>query len=72
MSWEVRVDRTRCMGSGMCAAIAPDALTLDGAHARPVAEETAPDENVLDAADVCPAQAITVRADGEVVGPRPD
>ncbi|MEV4439938.1 ferredoxin [Streptomyces sp. NPDC049577] len=64
------VDRGRCMGSGICAALAGSFFTLEGDRSRPVSGETAPDETVLDAADSCPAGAITVTEDGRVVGPR--
>ncbi|MFH8729844.1 ferredoxin [Streptomyces termitum] len=71
MSWTVRVDPGLCMGSGMCAAIAPEALVLDGEHARPLSETTAPDDRILEAAEICPAQALTVHAGTEVIAPRP-
>lgn len=71
MTWEIEIDPRLCMASGSCAAIAPDLFTLDGAHARPLHDRIEADERALDAADVCPAMAITVRAAGEVVGPRP-
>ncbi|MFD8546520.1 ferredoxin [Streptomyces sp. NPDC059649] len=71
MTWEIEIDPQLCMASGSCAAIAPDLFTLDGTHARPRHDRIEADERALDAADVCPAMAITVRAAGEVVGPRP-
>ncbi|GAA4553927.1 ferredoxin [Amycolatopsis samaneae] len=71
MSWNVEVDPGACIGSGMCAALMPELFSLDGAVARPLTERVDADETVLDAADSCPAMAITVTADGAVVGPRP-
>ncbi|MBO0654342.1 ferredoxin [Streptomyces triculaminicus] len=70
MAWRVAVDRSRCMGSGICTALAPSAFALDGERSRPLSEETAPDEALLDAADSCPAGAVTVTEDGRVLGPR--
>lgn len=70
MGWRVEVDRGRCLGSGICSALADSLFVLDGRHARPLSEATAPDETVLDAADSCPARAITVTEDGQVIGPR--
>lgn len=70
VTWQVRVDRTVCLGSGMCAALAPDLFELDD-FARPVQPEIEPDEVALDAADQCPAQAIEVLDNGVVIGPRP-
>ncbi|MFJ9431252.1 ferredoxin [Streptomyces sp. NPDC101490] len=71
MPWNVRVDPGLCMASGMCAAIAPEVFALDGEHARPLAGSFAPDDRVLEAADVCPAQAITVHDGTSVIAPRP-
>ncbi|OAP25111.1 MULTISPECIES: ferredoxin [Amycolatopsis] len=71
MTWKIEVDGGTCIGSGMCAALLPETFVLDGATARAVAETVEPDETVLDAADSCPAMAITVRDGAEVVGPRP-
>jgi len=71
MTWKVEVDGDACIGSGMCASLLPSAFTLDGAVARAVSDTVEPDETVLDAADSCPAMAITVRDGAEVVGPRP-
>lgn len=71
MAWEVDIAPHRCMASGSCAAIAPDLFALDGAHARPLDQRIEEDERALDAADVCPAMAITVRDGEDVVGPRP-
>jgi ferredoxin len=71
MSWQIEVDAHTCIGSGMCAALAPHWFTLDGEHATAVAGDVEPVEIMLDAADSCPAMAITVTAGDEVVGPRP-
>ncbi|MFE3203753.1 ferredoxin [Embleya sp. NPDC055664] len=64
------VDRDRCMGSGVCVALAGSLFVLDDERARPPTEDVAPDETVLDAADSCPARAITVTENGRVIGPR--
>ncbi|WP_030411069.1 ferredoxin [Streptomyces sp. NRRL S-1448] len=71
MTWEIEIDPQLCMASGSCAAIAPDLFALDGTHARPLRDRIEEDERALDAADVCPAMAITVRAAGKILGPRP-
>lgn len=71
MTWKVEVDGGMCIGSGMCASLMPETFALDGATARAIAETVEPDETVLDAADSCPAMAITVRDGAEIVGPRP-
>ncbi|MTE17807.1 ferredoxin [Streptomyces sp. TRM43335] len=71
MDWRVEVDRRVCIGSGMCAALAPDLFVLEGAAAEVVRPETGPEERVLDAADSCPVLAIRVSGPEGVVGPRP-
>ncbi|MBD3002971.1 ferredoxin [Streptomyces sp. 5-10] len=71
MTWKAEVDGGRCMASGMCAGLAPDLFALDGEHARPRREEVPEEERVLDAADSCPALAITIRDGTKTVGPRP-
>jgi ferredoxin len=71
MTWHVDIDRSACMGTGMCAALAPELFRLDDMTADPVAADIAPTELALDAADQCPAQAIFVRENGREIGPRP-
>ncbi|WP_308354950.1 ferredoxin [Streptomyces sp. MUM 203J] len=69
--WSLDVDRDRCMGSGMCAALAPQLFRLDaGGRGEPVRDAVSADDLALDAADSCPAQAITVRDGAGTVGPR--
>jgi ferredoxin len=58
--WTLTVDRDACLGSGICAATAPKHFRLDGGRSRPIEEVISPDDIVLDAADTCPAEAITV------------
>ncbi|WP_020666786.1 ferredoxin [Amycolatopsis nigrescens] len=72
MTWKIDVDQHSCIASGMCAGIAPDVFALDDEFARALADEIQPNEVVLDAADSCPAMAITVTEalSDEVLGPR--
>ncbi|GAA2741844.1 MULTISPECIES: ferredoxin [Kitasatospora] len=69
----VEVDRIRCVGTGLCAATAPDALELgaDG-RARALRAIAADSEELTEAAEMCPVEAISVRsaATGEQVAPR--
>lgn len=58
--WRVHVDPTRCIGSGICAGVAPQHFVLVDGLSRPVAERIAADESVLDAAESCPLEAIVV------------
>ncbi|MEW2575315.1 ferredoxin [Streptomyces syringium] len=73
--WHVEVDRSVCVGSGMCAGIAPWAFRLDTARqshpAEPEADAAGP---VLAAAESCPVEAITLRTldDGVAVFPPED
>ncbi|MBP0461879.1 ferredoxin [Streptomyces montanisoli] len=74
-AWHIEVDENVCVGSGMCAALAPDRFVLEGPAASVVqgAADTDADEVLLDVADSCPASAVTVTdgESGEVLGPRP-
>ncbi|MFJ8078521.1 ferredoxin [Streptomyces sp. NPDC096176] len=73
--WHIEVDRSVCIGSGMCVGQAPTVFELDSArqsHAR--AEVAAAGEQLLAAAENCPVEAITLTlADsGEPVFPPED
>ncbi|MFE0044023.1 ferredoxin [Streptomyces albireticuli] len=73
--WRVTVDRRVCVGSGLCAGLAPEAFRLDPArrsHPVPGAREAS--ERVREAAEMCPVEAIAIAlADtGEAVFPLPE
>ena len=71
-SWRLAVDPDRCIASGICAGIAPKHFVVDGAVAVPLAVSAEPDDAVIDAAEFCPVEAITVHdADGDLVAPEP-
>ncbi|CAM5510294.1 Ferredoxin OS=Streptomyces alboniger OX=132473 GN=CP975_10405 PE=4 SV=1 [Streptomyces alboniger] len=73
--WHVEVDRSLCVGSGMCVLTAPGAFVLDTARqSHPTEPESDADEKVLEAAEGCPVEAITIAlaAGGEVVFPPED
>ncbi len=58
-----RVDRTRCLGTGGCEALAPEVFEVgdDGVVALLVAEVGPGDEDaVRDAVDSCPTLALTL------------
>jgi ferredoxin len=59
-----RVDNRGCVGTGMCQSIAPGAFSLgtDGRSSYVPGSGTAL-ETLLEAAENCPVQAITVDAD---------
>ncbi|MFI6639829.1 ferredoxin [Streptomyces sp. NPDC050504] len=63
MDPDIRVDRTKCIGAGMCALTAPDVFTQDDeglSELRP--GRTGPaGPLVREAVRVCPVGAITVR-----------
>ncbi|MEV5341638.1 ferredoxin [Streptomyces sp. NPDC052676] len=58
--WQITVHKS-CRRSGICAAAAPRWFTVGDDHrTRPVAGPVDPDPELLDVADSCPAEAITV------------
>jgi ferredoxin len=59
-TWRVTVDHNRCAGTGMCAAAAADYFRLHEGKSHPVREVVASADILLDAAEVCPMEAITV------------
>ncbi len=63
-----RVDVNECFAQGVCEAIAPQAFRLDEVA---VVIGEAPDDLMLEAAEACPAVAITLvdADDGETVYP---
>ena len=69
--WTVTVDRDACIGAGVCAGAAPRQIKIRDGEGVRLAPETAPDEAVIDAADMCPMSAITVRdaASGALLAP---
>ncbi|NEB79605.1 ferredoxin [Streptomyces sp. SID14478] len=70
--WHVEVDRSVCIGSGMCVNTAPAGFRLDTARqSHPTAAETDANEEVLEAAEGCPVEAImiTLSGGGESVFP---
>ena len=71
MTWKIEVDPSRCIASGMCVALAPERFSLDGDHAVAITADAEPDDVLLDAADSCPATAITITDNGTEIGPRP-
>ncbi|MFD7983889.1 ferredoxin [Kitasatospora indigofera] len=68
----VRVDRARCVGTGLCAATAPDDLALgEDGRARARHPVSVPGEQLTEAAEMCPVEAITVLSalDGRRIAP---
>lgn len=70
--WHLEVDRTVCIGSGMCVNSAPDGFKLDAVRqSHPVQPDADAAEALLAAAEGCPVEAITITvlATGEPVFP---
>ncbi|MBQ1074755.1 ferredoxin [Micromonospora sp. C31] len=57
--WRLTVDSARCVSSGFCVGSAPEHFTMEQV-ARPSADVVAPADAVLEAADFCPVEAISV------------
>ncbi|WP_405997527.1 ferredoxin [Streptomyces sp. NBC_00829] len=58
--WRIAVDRA-CRRSGICTAQAPRYFTVDDQlRTRPVDELVAPDGELIEVVEACPAEAISV------------
>ncbi|WP_040686257.1 ferredoxin [Nocardia vinacea] len=61
---ELRVDRERCIGAGMCVLTAPGVFDQDTADGRVVPLDLTPaperEHAVREATEVCPSGAITI------------
>ncbi|MFK0229992.1 ferredoxin [Streptomyces sp. NPDC090303] len=70
--WTVHADRHLCLGSGICASIAPDVFDVRGEYVHVDRHETHEgDQRVLAAAELCPVFAITVRQGPVTIAPGP-
>ncbi|MEH0972253.1 ferredoxin [Micromonospora sp. CPCC 205546] len=58
-AWRLTVDSPRCVSSGFCIGSAPEHFTMEPVS-RPKADLVAPADAVLEAADFCPVEAISV------------
>ena len=68
--WKITVNRDACLGSGLCAAAAPQHFRLESGKSSTLHEDIEPDDIVLDVADTCPAEAIIVyNAAGDPIAP---
>ncbi|MFC7342207.1 ferredoxin [Saccharopolyspora griseoalba] len=71
MSWSIAVDDQTCIGSGMCAGVAPDHFELVDGYSQAKKDRVEPSDDLVDAAESCPVEAILVRdvESGKVVAP---
>ncbi|MFD4405215.1 ferredoxin [Nocardia sp. NPDC058499] len=59
--WRVHVDRTRCLGCGVCAAYAPGSFTQDNEGLAVLRDPPAdPVEQIRTAVDSCPTGALSL------------
>lgn len=71
-AWRLGVDSRRCIGTSICAGTAPEHFHLVDGLSAPKADVVAPADVILDAADSCPVEAITVRdaTDDRLIAPQ--
>lgn len=63
--WHVEIDGDICIGSGNCIVRAPDTFELDMFRQSCVKHALmAPSADVMDAAETCPVEAISIREGG--------
>ncbi|WEH13025.1 ferredoxin [Streptomyces sp. VNUA24] len=60
-TWTVEVDREACIGSGVCASVAPLHFSVEDGRSQPRAERVAPVEELRDVVVLCPGAAVIVR-----------
>ncbi|MEU7613610.1 ferredoxin [Micromonospora sp. NPDC049204] len=70
-AWRIGVDSHRCIGTSICAGTAPEHFRLVDGRSAPLADVATPAEVILDAANSCPVEAITVRdaTDDRLIAP---
>ena len=61
MAYRIVIDREKCQGIGACVGTAPDVFDMDSAgKAVVINKEGADDERILQAAEACPLEAISL------------
>ena len=61
MSYRIVVDRVKCQGIGACVGSAPDVFEIDSeGKAIVINAEGSDDDTILEAAEACPLEAITL------------
>ena len=61
MAVKITIDRDKCVGAAACVAIGPEVFQLDDEDKATVLDpKAAPIEDIKEAAESCPVQAITV------------
>ena len=61
--YRVEIDRTLCIGYGLCTQTAPRSLRLDADGIAEAVAEIVDDEDIVEAALVCPMSAIAAHLD---------
>ncbi len=71
--WRISVDQNVCQGTGLCSSVASRYFELRSGLSHPIEPEVDPHDDVIDAAEGCPVEAILVTstADDRVVAPEP-
>jgi ferredoxin len=61
MPYRIVIDRSKCQGIGACVGVAPDVFEIDSEGKSTVINpEGADDDTILQAAEACPLEAITL------------
>ena len=57
----IKVDKTKCIGCGVCVSIAPKSFKFDGeGKSEPINPPEDSEEKIKEAAESCPVQAINL------------
>lgn len=69
--WKLAVERNACITSGLCAVHAPAFFKVGTGGSHAINDEIEADDQVIEAAESCPMEAIrvTLVTDGTIVAP---
>ncbi|OGY23876.1 MAG: hypothetical protein A2172_05065 [Candidatus Woykebacteria bacterium RBG_13_40_15] len=66
MPYKIQIDRTLCMGDGICTAIAPNTFELNSEGKSTVKNPTGDsDEKILEAVKACPVKAMLLKDEND-------
>jgi len=62
--WRISVDQRSCVGTGLCVDAAPQCFAFDAGRAHVTAELVEADQELIDIAESCPTESVSIRRSG--------